>query len=64
MFHQSEVLVEMVLFLPSTFGFISGFTGFLYFNLLLLKFLVTLLKIHLFLQTEKMLAYQNNNDPP
>lgn len=47
-FHQSEVLVEMVLFLPSTFGFISGFTGFLCFNLPLLRFLATLPKIHLF----------------
>lgn len=63
-FHQSEVLVEMVLFLPSTFGFIPGFTGFLCFNLPLLKFLATLPKTHLFPQTKKMLAYQTNNDSP
>ena len=64
MFHQSEVLVEMVLFLPSTFGFISGFTGFLCFNRPLLKFLAASPKIRLCLQTKKVLACQTPNDPP
>lgn len=62
-FYQSEVLVEMVLFLRSTFGCIFGLSGFLCFNLSLLMFLAILPKIHLFLQTEKMLAYQTNSDP-
>lgn len=61
-FHQLEILVEMVLFFPSTLGFISGFTGFLCFNLPLFKFFATLPKIHLFLQTKTMLADQTNND--
>lgn len=57
----------MVLFLPilpSTSGFISGLSGFLCFNLPLLKCLATLPKIRLFLQTKKMLAYETNSDPP
>lgn len=48
----------MVFFLPSTFGFISGRLW-----LSVLKFLATLPKVHLFLQTKKMLAYQTSSDP-